>query len=868
MKAARFAVFASGSGSNMQALVDHAEAGAEYEIVLLVTDRSCAAEERARAHGIPHRRVDFRGWNAAPQGGFASGSGAAVWTGSNPTGADLAADAVLRLLEEHRADGVLLAGFLKLLPAAICAALRNRILNIHPALLPSFGGRGMYGHHVHEAVLASGAAVSGPTVHFVDERYDEGPIMAQQPVPVLPGDTANDLAARVLKAEHALYPAAADALARALARGWPDEGPAPRAGWGGLEPQGPRALVSVSDKRGVAAFASGLVDLGWEVLSTGGTARALRDAGVAVTEVALVTGHPEMMQGRVKTLHPAIHAGLLARRDDPRHMEELAAQGYAPIDLVAVNLYPFRETVADPDATLEAAMENVDIGGPTLLRAAAKNHRDVWVVADPDDYRAVMDAIREGSGRCSGLGPGAAARPTREPAAADDAGPGLDAAAQALRRRLATRVYREISAYDSAIADWLEGGEAGRRESGGKASGKTSADDPMPRRITLELEKRSALRYGENPGQDAAFYAPVRRAGDSAEDPAGESAEDSAEDPARDLAAPAAASGSATPAGDRAALLQLQGRSLSYNNILDVDGALFCLAPFAFARDPAVVIVKHTTPCGVAVAPTPALAFERARATDPVSAFGSVIALNRPVDADAATAITAIFVECVVAPDFTLEAAEILARKKSLRLLRCPESSAPHDAEPLADDRWLALDPSVRAKARFLARAGGHAGARSLRSVHGGFLRQSLPDPPFYGLGDGGRVVTRREPDARERDDLDFAWSAVAGVKSNAILLARDGATVGIGAGQMSRVDSSRLAVEKAARAGLGGKVKGCALASDAFFPFRDGVDAAAEAGVTAIVQPGGSVRDAEVIEAANDHGIAMVFTGRRLFRH
>ena len=563
-----------------------------------------------------------------------------------------------------------------------------------------------------------------------------------------------------------------------------------------------RALLSVWDKTGIVDFGRALVDGGWEVLSTGGTARALREAGVPVTDVSMVTGHPEMMDGRVKTLHPAVHAGLLARRDRGDDMEALAGQGYAPIDLVAVNLYPFRETVASPDVTLGEAMENVDIGGPTMIRAAAKNHADVWVVVDPRDYGAVLEAV-------TGAGQGGLE--------------GQKAASDALRKRLAAKVFREISSYDAAVSDYLSG------------EGEPSGD-----RVTLRLERRGgALRYGENPGQSAAFYVEEGR---------GEGV---------------------------AALEQLHGKALSYNNILDVDGALLSLAPFAFAPDPAICIVKHTTPCGLAVRSSLAAAFERALVTDPVSAFGGVIAANRAVDRETAERIASMFVECVVAPGFTSGALEVLTAKKGLRLLALPgagDSAAGedrHPAEPAGESWWAEVGVPVRNGARLLARAAGCDGARSFRSVYGGVLFQSLPDPPFYAVEDAGwRVVTARRPTDAEWGDLSFAWAAVAGVKSNAILLAKDRATVGIGAGQMSRVDSSKLAVRKAGEAGLGDDLEGCTLASDAFFPFRDGVDAAAEAGAQAIVQPGGSIRDEEVIAAADEHGIAMVFTGRRLFRH
>ena len=600
-----------------------------------------------------------------------------------------------------------------------------------------------------------------------------------------------------------------------------------------------RALLSVSDKTGIAEFGKALSERGWEVLSTGGTARALAAAGVPVTEVAVVTGHPEMMDGRVKTLHPAIHAGLLARRDRPDDMAEIARQGYAPIDLVAVNLYPFRETVAAPDVTLDEAMENVDIGGPTLIRAAAKNHRDVWVVVDPGDYGAVLEALDgEGDG---GRTPGA-------PGHGRDTASRRGARPHALRRRLAARVFREISSYDTAVADYLEGSGTADASSPPPdfVRQPNKVDERMPPQVALALTRRSLLRYGENPGQDAGFYVPQ-----------------------------------GTPDGI-AQLEQIHGKELSYNNLLDVDGALLSLAPFAFALEPAVCIVKHTTPCGLALRPTLAAAFERARATDPVSAFGSVIAVNRPVDRETASGIGGMFVECVVAPDFTDEALGVLTAKKNIRLLHFAGSAPAHYAEPVHDPGWMELRDSTRAAARFLARAAGHGGAAgntgaagdggaaaSFRSVYGGVLFQSHPDPPFYDpAAPGWKVVTARAPTEAELADLSFAWAAIAGVKSNAILLAKGLATVGIGAGQTSRVDSSRLAVRKAREHGLAPELDGCALASDAFFPFRDGVDAAAEAGARAIAQPGGSIRDEEVIAAADEHGIAMVFTGRRLFRH
>ncbi len=507
----------------------------------------------------------------------------------------------------------------------------------------------------------------------------------------------------------------------------------------------PRALLSVSDKRGLVEFARALAALGWDLVSTGGTARALAAAGVAVTPVEAVTGFPEMMDGRVKTLHPAVHGGLLARRDVAADLEALRAHGIVPIDLVAVNLYPFRETVAKPGVSLAEAIENIDIGGPSMLRSAAKNHQAVVVVTDPDDYPRVLEALRGG------------------------------AVPPELRRELATKVFRHTAGYDGAIAAFLGAGEA------------------LPPALVLTLERRQALRYGENPQEAAAFYV------------TGEP-------------------------GGLAAMVQRGGKELSFNNLLDVDATLLALAPWRGRT--ACVIIKHTTPCGLALGPSAADAFRRARATDPVSAFGSVIGFPCEVDAAAVEAMRDLFVEVLVAPRFAPAALEALRARKNLRVVEVPAADEPP-----------ALD---------------------FKRVRGGFLAQQR----FRYDGDESawKVATRRAPTPREMDDLRFAWAAVSAVKSNAILLARDGQAIGIGAGQMSRVDSSMLAAHKARAAGF--DTRGAALASDAFFPFRDGVDEAAKAGVVAIIQPGGSVRDAETVQAADEHGIAMVFTGHRQFRH
>ncbi|MEP7001402.1 MAG: bifunctional phosphoribosylaminoimidazolecarboxamide formyltransferase/IMP cyclohydrolase [bacterium] len=509
----------------------------------------------------------------------------------------------------------------------------------------------------------------------------------------------------------------------------------------------PRALLSVSDKSGLLDFARGLHTLGWELLSTGGTARALRDAGIPVRDVSDVTQFPEMLDGRVKTLHPAVHGALLARRDLPEHMAAIAKHGIAPIDLVVVNLYPFQQTAARPDATPGDVIEQIDIGGPSMLRSAAKNFASVTTVVDPADYTPVLSMLSSTT---------------------DD----LD-----FRRRLAAKVFEHTAAYDAAIAAWF----AGQR------------NETFPERTCLPLQKQQSLRYGENPGQNAAFY--VER-----------------------------------PGAGLAGLQQRGGKELSFNNLLDLEGALLASEPFG--DDVCCAIIKHTTPCGLATGTDALDAYRKALACDPVSAFGSVISFTVPVDDAAAEAVSSLFVECVVAPKFSDGALEILGRKKNLRVL---EGRA----------RWP-------------------EGALDYKRVRGGLLIQQRPHSVIDQRG--WTIVSKRQPTSDELRDLLFAWRAVASVKSNAIVLAREGATIGIGAGQMSRVDAAYMAVHKATTAGHA--TTGSALGSDAFFPFRDGVDQAADAGVRAIVQPGGSVRDAEVIEAADEHGLAMVFTGVRLFRH
>jgi phosphoribosylaminoimidazolecarboxamide formyltransferase/IMP cyclohydrolase len=506
----------------------------------------------------------------------------------------------------------------------------------------------------------------------------------------------------------------------------------------------------VSDKRGVVDFARALHGLGWELVSTGGTAVALKAAGIPVVGIEQVTGFPEIMDGRVKTLHPKVHGGLLARRDHAGDRAALAEHKITPIDLVAVNLYPFRETVARAGVTLEQAIEQIDIGGPSMLRSAAKNHEHVWVVVDPDDYPSVIQALTSGS-----------------------------AESLTLRRQLAAKVFAHTSAYDAAINAYL-----------------TQGADEMPAALTLLLERAQGLRYGENPNQRAALYT-------------------TGEPGVRDLQ-------------------QLHGKELSFNNLLDLEGALTALGPWAGGNRVVCVIIKHTTPCGIALGRTAREAYERALATDKTSAFGSVVGFNTAVDRATAEAMRELFVEVVVAPAFADDALSVLRAKKNLRVVTMPAASDP--------------------------------GGWDFKRLRGGFLVQNRFDPGAALDETGWKVATRRAPTEDEWRDLRFAWAAVGSVKSNAILIARGEAAIGIGGGQVSRVDASFMAVHKARQQGH--DPAGAVLASDAFFPFPDGVEEAAAAGVRAIIQPGGSVKDAEVIAAADQHNLAMVLTGTRQFRH
>jgi len=725
-------VAVSGEGTNLRALREAEKRGLlGGEIALVLADRPCAALAFAADEGLPTAIVppDVHADRAA-------------WD-----------DAVAAALAEARIGWLVLAGFMRILGRRTLEAHAGRILNVHPSLLPAFPGA----HAVRDALVA-GVRTTGVTVHLVDRTLDGGPIVAQEAVTVLPTDDEHSLLERLHAVEHRLLPrcvalACAGALAVADGRVAIDPVAAARA------PRPRRALLSASNKRGLAEFARGLAGMGFELVSTGGTARTLRDAGLAVTDVAAVTGFPEMLDGRVKTLHPRISAGVLADLRRPDHAAQLAATFIDPFELIVVNLYPFAAAASRADASEDELIEEIDIGGPTLVRAAAKNHASVGIITDPAQYDAVLAELRD-----------------------------VRRLSAELRRELALAAFRLTAEYDTLISTEL----AARWWSRPPANG-----DELPATLQLTLQRAESLRYGENPHQSAGLY---RVEG-------------------LELAP--------GPFSDGVSLLQ--GKALSYNNILDASAAA------GLGRDlrgPACVIVKHANPSGAAEAGDPRAAWEQALAADPVSAFGGVVALTMPVDAALAERLSEIFLEVIVAPRFEPGALELLARKPSLRVV---------------------VDEGLASPAR---------PGLELRSAGGGLLLTTADvgaDDPA-----GWPAVTVRPPSAAELAALDFAWRVCRHVKSNAIVLARGGSVVGVGAGQMSRVDSARLALAKAGPE----RAAGAVCASDAFYPFADALTLCAEAGVTAFVQPGGSQRDAEVVAAADAHGAAMVFTGRRHFRH
>ncbi|TME83309.1 MAG: bifunctional phosphoribosylaminoimidazolecarboxamide formyltransferase/IMP cyclohydrolase [Chloroflexi bacterium] len=743
----RIAVGVSGTGSNLQALHAAAVRGElGGTIALVFADRPCPALDWAKAQGLEI---------------------ALVLRGSDP---ELGAT-----LHASGAEVVALAGYMRVIGPEVLAAFAGRVVNTHPSLLPGFPGA----HAVRDA-LAAGVKVTGATVHLVDEVIDGGPVLLQEAVPIQPGDTEETLHARIKTVEHRLLPwAVALLLAGAVTLDGPvatiDAARAAR-----IVPRPRRALLSVSDKTGIVPFAEGLANAGFELVSTGGTARTLRDAGLPVTDVSAVTGFPEMLDGRVKTLHPRVHAGVLADLRNDDHREQLAAAAIAPFELVVVNLYPFAAAAERPGISLDELIEEIDIGGPGLIRAAAKNSANVTVVTSPGRYDSVLQELASQDARAT-VAPG-------------------------LRGALAVEAFRHTAAYDARIANELPCAMDGAGIPLPDEPGLPRSTDQYPDSLTVALEKVETLRYGENPHQLAARYVRVGRGAER-----GPFA--SREEP-------------------------LQGKALSYNNVLDATAAASLARSL---RGPACVIVKHTNPCGAAERTGLLEAWDAALAGDPVSAFGGVVGLTREVDEPVARALTSLFLEVVVAPGYDDEARAVLASKPNLRLIVDPSLGAGNA------EGWPSNTGSIR--------------------TSGGAVLVSTPDTRHDDPA-GWAVLSSRPPSAEERRDLDLAWRLVRGATSNAIVLVRDGRLIGLGSGQTSRVDAARQAVEKA-RAISGGEVlRGASCASDAFFPFPDAVEACLEAGISAFVQPGGSIRDAEILTAVENAGAAMLITGTRHFRH
>jgi phosphoribosylaminoimidazolecarboxamide formyltransferase/IMP cyclohydrolase len=734
------AVCVSRTGTNLRALVEAGRSGRlPIEVVLVVADRPCPALDWAREEGLPTVLLD-------------------------EADAGRLDERLATALGAEQPDVVVLAGFMRIVGPRTLAALGERIVNVHPSLLPAFPG----GNAVRDA-LARGVKTTGVTVHLVNEHLDGGPILLQEPVAIAPGDDHDSLLARIHAVEQRLLAQAVLLVGTGAVRssGTSTTIDAARAATAMLPAK--RALLSVSDKAGLADFARSLADAGFELVSTGGTAKALRAAGLAVTDVAALSGASEMLDGRVKTLHPRIHGGILADRDRAAHRAQLAAAAVSPFALVVVNLYPFAAAADRPAIKLAELVEEIDIGGPAMVRAAAKNFTSVGVITSPARYPEVAAAVRDG---------GELPLP--------------------LRAALAVEAFRHVAAYDARIVAELPRRMASEIDLPDEA-GLPGASDAFPPVLPLAFEKVETLRYGENPHQRAALY---RRPGTPA-----------ARGPFAQGARP------------------LQGKQLSYNNVLDASAVVALLRDL---RPPACAIVKHTNPCGAAERDDLLAAWEAALAGDPVSAFGGVAAIQGEVDQQLAERLTAMFLEVVIAPSFSAAALATLAGKPNLRLLAYPAmANGQADLDALAE----------------------------LRSAGGGLLVSAAdvaPDDPA-----GWRAATTRQPSAAELAELDLAWRICRHVKSNAIVLVRDGALVGVGAGQMSRVDAARLAVAKAGERSIG-----AVCASDAFYPFADAVEVCLAAGVRAFVQPGGSVRDKEVIAAAEAEGATMLLTGTRHFRH
>lgn len=702
----KIAVFASGSGTNLEEILSHIEDGSlPVELSCVIVDKEKAfARVRAHNHGIPEYYFDPKAYD-----------GKASYE-----------KAILKVLREYGVQLIVLSGYMRFIGKVLLEAFPNRIMNLHPAYLPEFPGA----HSIQDAYEA-GVKQTGVTVHFVDEGVDSGPIIRQERLAIDPDWDLAKLEKHVHALEYDLFWQVIKYVSEQIEE----------------ETKMKRALVSVSDKTGLVPFVKGLVEQGYEIISTGGTKRALEEAGLPVIGISEITNFPEIMDGRVKTLHPNVHGALLCVRDNPDHVAQIEKLGIDFIDLVCVNLYPFRETVQKEGVSHEEIIENIDIGGPSMLRSASKNYKFIPVLCDPKDYDLVLDEIRE-----------------------------LGETTLETREKLAAKVFRHTARYDAMIADYLT----------------KKTNEQFPESLTITFDKVQDLRYGENPHQKAAFYKGMR------------------------------------PLYSLANAKQLHGKELSYNNIQDGNAAIEILKDFEGGF--AAVGLKHMNPCGVGIGETINEAWDKAYEADPVSIFGGIVALNAPVDKELAEKLSKIFLEIVIAPKFTDEALEILTRKKNIRLMELDTT----------------LDTNTALK---------------YTNVNDGLLVQEMDTHKIK--EEDLRCVTNRKPTDEEMKQLLFGWNVVKHVKSNAIVLVKDNMTIGVGAGQMNRVGAAKIAIEQA-----GEKAQGSVMASDAFFPMPDTAQEAIKAGVTAIIQPGGSIKDQLSIDECNEHGIAMVFTGVRHFKH
>ncbi len=718
-KKSKIAVFVSGTGTNLQALLDASEDEAyPAKIELVVSDKDgIMAIDRAKKYGIDYVVVPY----------------------SAQDNGQMTADNIIAELKEHEIDWIVLAGYMRILHSNLIAAYHHRIINIHPSLLPLYGGKGFYGDRVHRAVLEDQCEYSGISIHFVDEGVDTGEIIYQEKVKIDKDESVDSLKNKIHKLEHKALVNVVKELSMINRKR------------GNMK----RALISVSDKTGVVEFAKGLEKLGVEILSTGGTYKKLYDADIKVIRVEDYTGATEMFDGRVKTLHPKVHGGILGRRDNEMDAKQAKEFNIPWIDMVVVNLYPFKQTMLSKDATHEDKIENIDIGGPTMIRSAAKNYKDVLVVCNPEDYSTILKNISENK---------------------------LDVD---FRQQLAGKAFEHTAHYDAMIASYF----------------REQNNIVFPETLTLTWEKTAELRYGENPHQMAASYKNVR-------------------DNFINLFN----------------AVQLNGKALSYNNYNDANSALNLVKEF---DKPTVVALKHANPCGVGSDDDIAKAFIKARDCDPKSIFGGIVASNRAVNEQMAEELSKIFLEVVLAPTFTDKALEILSQKENLRLLSWNTDSF-SNLKSTAD--------------KFVENT-----QHMLTNISGGILIQDVDDI----CGKGFDAVTDCEPTDDQVQNLEFAWAVAKHVKSNGIVIVKNMQTIGIGVGQVNRVWAVEEAIEHSNY-----DVNGAVLASDGFFPFADSIEAAHKAGIKAIIQPGGSIRDEEVISKANELGIAMLFTNVRHFKH